>query len=559
MFGTIRKHQSWLWAVIITLTIISFVVFFSPYSRMNSNMGRRRGTYGSINGQVITDQQYVDAYRETDLHSFLTSGHWASEDRKRAESETERDIYQWLLLVQKQEQLGIRVDEEAAAEMGRQVIASFARGGMTTPAAFRERFLQPHNLTMADFERYMRHFVGLQELMNTIGLAGRLVTPQEAKGLYEREHQELATTAVFFNSSNFLATIQPSPEAITQFYTSRSNNYAIPARVQISYVRFNVTNYLPKAETVLGTNLSELVEANYQRLGTNVATVIPDAKTPEEARAKIREQLLKQRAMADARNEALQFANQLFDTKPVSPNNLSDLAQTNGLTVGVTQPFDREDGPKDIEAGSELTKAAFGLSADEPYAGPFVGQDGVYIIAMNRQFPRQVPALDQIRPQVEANYKQSQAMLLAWQAANGFYLTLTNGLAQGKSFTNLCAEANLKPVEVPPFSLSTRTSPLSEELVGFNQLKQVAFTTPVGKLSSPTRTAEGSMILFVNARLPMDPSKMEAELPTFVTAVRRSRQQEAFEEWFRREAEKGLRDTPVMQKPPPSMSSSAKS
>jgi hypothetical protein len=559
MFGTIRKHQTWLWAVIITLTIISFVVFFSPYSRMNSGAARRRGSYGSINGQVITDQQYVDAYRETDLHSFLNSGRWLSEDRKRAESETERDIYQWLLLVQKQEQLGIRVDDEAAAEMGRQVIGSLARSGVGSPAIFRERLLQPHNLAMADFERYMRHFVGLQELINTIGVSGRLVTPQEAKGLYEREHEELATTAVFFNASNFLATIQPTPDAVTQFYNSRSNNYAIPARVQVSYVRFSVTNFLPQAEAALSTNLNELVEANYQRLGTNLATLFPDAKTPEEARAKIREQLLKQRAMADARNEALQFANRLFDMKPMSPNNLAELAQTNGLTAGVTQPFDREDGPKDIEAGAELTKAAFGLSPDEPYAGPFVGQDGAYIIALNQQFPRQVPSLDQIRPRVESDYKQSQAMLMAWQAANGFYLTLTNGLAQGKSFTNLCAEANLKPVEVPPFSLSTRTSPLPEDLVGFNQLKQVAFTTPVGKLSSPTRAPEGSMMVYVNAKLPVDQTKLQADLPSFLTAVRRNRQQEAFEEWFRREAEKGLRDTPVMQRPPPAMSSTAKS
>ena len=30
MFGTIRKHQQWLWIVIITLTILSFLIFFGP-------------------------------------------------------------------------------------------------------------------------------------------------------------------------------------------------------------------------------------------------------------------------------------------------------------------------------------------------------------------------------------------------------------------------------------------------------------------------------------------------------------------------------------------------
>ena len=73
MFGTIRRHQTWLWAVIITLTIISFVIFFSPYSKMN-NSGRRAGNYGAINGQRVTDLQYANAYREVDLHTFLMSG-----------------------------------------------------------------------------------------------------------------------------------------------------------------------------------------------------------------------------------------------------------------------------------------------------------------------------------------------------------------------------------------------------------------------------------------------------------------------------------------------------
>src|ERR1043166_4250723 len=117
MFGTIRKHQTWLWAVIITLTIISFVIFFSPYSKMN-NAGRMTGNYGSINGQRVTEQQYANAYREMDLHTFIMSGgkSWLHDERNRdSRADPQREVYQWLLLIQKQEQLGIHVSDEAAA------------------------------------------------------------------------------------------------------------------------------------------------------------------------------------------------------------------------------------------------------------------------------------------------------------------------------------------------------------------------------------------------------------------------------------------------------------
>ena len=33
MFGTIRRHQKWLWIAVSTVTIISFVAFFSPQQR----------------------------------------------------------------------------------------------------------------------------------------------------------------------------------------------------------------------------------------------------------------------------------------------------------------------------------------------------------------------------------------------------------------------------------------------------------------------------------------------------------------------------------------------
>jgi hypothetical protein len=68
---------------------------------------------------------------------------------------------------------------------------------------------------------------------------------------------------------------------------------------------------------------------------------------------------------------------------------------------------------------------------------------------------------------------------------------------------------------------------------------------------------EGGLVLYVKEKLPLDESKAQTEIPTFVTNLRRARQQEAFEDWFRKEAEKALRQTPAGQQKPPSMGSTA--
>jgi len=427
--------------------------------------------------------------------------------------------------------------------------------GVSSASTFIERVLQPHGLTIDDFERYIRHFVGVQELITTYGLSGRLVTPQEAKALYEREHQEVASEAVFFSPSNYLSSIAINPDTITQFYSNRIANYIIPERVQVSYVRFDVTNYLPQAETELSSNLTEMVEANYQRLGSNY---FADAKSPEEAKTKIRQQLIRKQAMHAAQTKALAFANVLFDLKPFQPDNIQKLATTNGVAAGISAPFDRDEDPKDLQVGPDFTKASFSLSPDEPYAGPLAGQDGIYVISYNKQLPRETPPLDQVRERVVEDYKRSQAMMQAQFAGRIFYQTITNGLAQGKSFSDICAGANVKTVALPPFSISTRTLPQIEDQVSLNQLKQIAFTTTPGKVSAFQPTPEGGMILFVKNKLPLDETKAQTELPGFVTSLRRARQQEAFEDWFRKEADKGLRDTPVGQsRTPPSMGSGA--
>ena len=89
------------------------------------------------------------------------------------------------------------------------------------------------------------------------------------------------------------------------------------------------------------------------------------------------------------------------------------------------------------------------------------------------------------------------------------------------------------------------------------QLKQLAFSTSPGKVSAFQPTMEGGLVLYVKEKLPLDESKAQTEISTFVTNLRRARQQEAFEDWFRKEAEKALRQTPAGQQKPPSMGSTA--
>ena len=249
----------------------------------------------------------------------------------------------------------------------------------------------------------------------------------------------------------------------------------------------------------------------------------------------------------NARKKANEFATAVFAVEPVRAENLETLAKDQGLTVQVSSPFDKEDGPKDLAVGADFAKGAFGLTASEPFAGPLIGDDGVYVIALKQQLPSDNPPFETIREKVVHDYKFTQALLQARKAGEEFYSTLTNGLAGGKSFTAICTEAKLQPEMPPPLSLSTRSLTNVESHVSLHEYKQAAFGTPPGKASVFTPTADGGFIAFVQAKLPLDETKLKADLPGFMNSFRQARQHEAFNLWVNGEAQRDAGFKQILQ------------
>jgi peptidyl-prolyl cis-trans isomerase D len=551
MIGTIRKHSGWLWAVIITATIISFIYWGVNPSRTGGAGGP--GNLGSINGEKITEPDYRAANKEVRLYFLFRYGQWPEKIPDVTADAIDRETYVRLLMIQKADGMGIYIGDEAvesfASEMLRSAELARALGirGQSVPMdVFVEHILTPEGLTATDFERFARHSLAFQQLEQTVGLAGELITPQEAVAIYRRENQELSAQAVFFSASNYLSQISATPAAVARFYTNYLAEYRLPDRVQVSYVAFETSNYLAAAEKKLGTtNLDLQVENIFRQDGLDA---VPGAKTPEEAKTKIRAVLIRNQALEAARAEANEFAAAVFDITPAGPENLATVAKQKNLTVHETAPFDSQFGPEEFTAPAEFIKTAFQLTPDEPLAGPITGPDAFYVIALEKQLPSEIPPLEQIRDRVTEDFRREQALRLAQQTGTNFAGGLAASLAAGKSFASVCVAAGLKPEVLPPFSLSTQEMPELGDRADLNQLKQAAFTTPAGHASGFTQTSDGGLIVFVQSLLPLDSGRMNAELPQFTAQIRRDHENEFFGEWLNTEANRDLQDTPIFKR-----------
>ncbi len=544
MFNFFRKHR-WILIVAMTITCISFVYWgFNPANKGDST----NGGYGTIYGKPVTVTDMQRARGEFFIYYWLRSnGQWPDKAGVMSSDELERQTYIRLLIAKKASQLNIHVSEEAVATAASEFLRSIGRNGQPVKMQdFLERVLAPERLGIQDLQDFLRSELVVQQLIQTYGLPGALVTPQEAGMIYDHENQEVSAQAVFFAASNYLAQVSLNPAAIAQFYTNRMATYREPNRVQISYVYYNITNYLAQSKAEWEkTNFNEYVDSVYAQYG---ATEFADAKTPEEAKAKIRELVIRNRALADARQDANAFASELFAIEPIKAGNLADLAQKKHLTVRTTAPFDDNTGPSEFEASSAFIKAAFQLNDESPYAGPLITENGLYVVALANQLPSAIPPLENIKARVTQDYREYAAVLLAQQAGTNYYHNLTTQMAAGKTFAQAAVAAGQTPLVLPPFSLSTTYMPELGGHAGIGQIKQAAFTTTTGRVSPFEPTADGGFILFVQETLPIDATKKTADLPQFTSQIRRGRENEAFNMWLAGEINRQLQAIPVFQK-----------
>ncbi len=219
MFGTFRKHQTWLWAIIITVIVISFVWYFSPDSKFKFSLLGNKPLHVELNGRPVTiggepipqDEEYQNVRKETLLSHFMRNGAWPGNEVSDQE-DFKRDVIFRLFLLGKLKELEVHVSEKAVAAMAHDRIGNYP------PANFEKDLLQPHGLMLEDFERFCRHETALQQLMSTVAVSAKLLHPREADILYRKEHEESATEAAVFWSTNFVDQVAVTPAAVSNYF-----------------------------------------------------------------------------------------------------------------------------------------------------------------------------------------------------------------------------------------------------------------------------------------------------------------------------------------------------
>lgn len=541
MFGTIRRHQKWLWFVIIGFMIVGLLWWTDQTTGRTDGGVGASGSAPQINGKKITQKILADAQNEVRLLYFLNFRKWPEQDQERAQQigfDLETEAYLRLFRTGKAAEAGVRVSDQAIVDLVHRLLGDYPID------KFAKEVLEPNRLKLDDFERFVTHDAAIQQLSSVIGAAGRLIPPAEAEAIYHREHQELAGDIVFFHLSNYVSKVVITNGALASWHSNQAARYRVPDKIRVSYVEFAKSNFIAEADKQFATltNLDLQLRELYYKSGTNsFKDTNGNVLSESAALAQIKEDQHGRLALSYAERKANEFANKLYDKKEQRAENLEIVAREDGLNVQVTMPFDIETGPTNLDVSPKFTEIAFKLNATENPVSfqPIPGENGVYIIALKEMIPGRPQSFDEVRDKVTDDYKRFSAFTLTRNEATNFIAKASSAMAQGKTFEEVAQQLSLKAETLPPISRSTESLTNLEERLNVRQLKSIMFSLEPGKVSSYIpNPPEGGYVVYVRAKLPFDETKLRQELPKFIAELRYQKQNEIFGQWFRKEIEK---------------------
>ena len=540
MFGTIRKHQQWLWIVIIAGVIISFVAYFSPNQPMLRGLSGG-GEFGTFNGKPLTREILYDFGRQAQLAGRLRFGDGAESGQARQMGfDVNQQRLELLFLDSKLKEYGITASDEAVAGWIRDNLKD-PKTGTVDYQGFIDRVITANRFTEAEFQDFVRRQIGAGHLRDVVGVAGQLVTADEAKSEFRRQNEQAVASIAFFSPSNYLASVVVTPGALREFFTNQLANYRIPEQTVVSYVRWDSASHVAEidAELAKKPELTNSFAALYrQRSADSFRDKAGNVLSAEAAIAEIRRTAVESEAVNRAAAAATEFANELYAVEPAKAENLAALAQKKGLSVRESQPFAEGGIPPGLDDAPELIRAAVRLTPAQPFTRPARGTKAVYVAALVRKIPSTVPPFEQVQAQVTVDFRRVKSTEAARAAGQAFATSAAAAVASGKTFAAAAAEAKARAIDLPPFTPSTTAFPAGSPQINIGFLQRQVFTFKPGTVSAFLPYLDGGMVVHLKELKPADETMVKAGLNSFLEEQRHQRQEEAFQEWFSHEFQK---------------------
>jgi peptidyl-prolyl cis-trans isomerase D len=414
-----RDHaSSWMIKFILGAIVVVFVFW-----GVGSFRSQRLNTVASVNGDVITSDQYRLAY-ENLLNQYRRQfGNNLNNDLLQA-LQVDRQALERLvdqrLLVQQAQKLNLQVTEQeladAIGEMG-----VFQNAGMFDNQLY-QRVLSSNRMSPEEFEAAQQEAMISEKLRSFIQDAVK-TSSQEVEAWYNWRNTTVNIDYVLFESAKYTTTDLPADE-VQAYFDQHQENYKTEPQVKIRYVHINpkdlgadITHTEEEVEAYFRNNRAEFEQEKTVAARHILLKLAPDAdaETVEAQRQKAVDILAEYRGGADFAELARKYSEGPTKDKG---GDLGTFGQD-----AMVKPF---------------ADKAFAMEAGE-VSEPVRTSFGWHLIKVEKVNAAVSPELADVKAQIEQKLTERKAQVIAFDQAESLFDAAfdADGLMQAAEARNL--------------------------------------------------------------------------------------------------------------------------
>jgi peptidyl-prolyl cis-trans isomerase D len=477
-----RKHAgTWMIKIILGAIVVVFVFW-----GVGSYTSRRTGRVASVNGTIITLDDYRISYRNLVEQARQSFGQNLNEEliemlqiRKRALDQ----LIDRSLMQQAAEKFKLTVSDEELAESIRNI------GAFQTAGVFDNRryinTLNSNKLVPETFEVQQRDALIIDKLQAFV--SGNIkVTDLEAEQWYIWNNTEVDIDYVMLEPQRY-KDIEPTDEEIRNYFDQHKDAYKTDPQIKVRYLHFKPEDYADKV-TVSEDDIQDYYESNPEKF-----------KSPKTVEA--RHILIK--LNPDANAEEVENARQRIET-------VLDMAKGGQDFAELAKKY--SEGPTKAQGGNlgafrreamvkPFADKAFSMKPGE-ISEPVRTRFGWHIIKVEKVNPEKTSSLSEARDDILNNLKADLSKNLAYDEAEAVY----DASFEGRDLDTIAGDRNLKILTTALFSQKTPPA----EIKNGAPFTSFAFSLPVNEISGVQDFGDGYYLIEVLEQVPAQISELEA-------------------------------------------------
>jgi peptidyl-prolyl cis-trans isomerase D len=425
MLALMRKHaKNWFIKILLFMIIIVFVAYFgSTKSDMDAAVA-------VIDGKIITRGEYYKEYQQlSEMYRNQLGAKFTEQALKdmNIKQQAFDSLIQQALFQKKADELHIQVSDD---EVKAVILANpaFRINGVFDERAY-QQMLRANKLTVEEFEALQKKLILAMKLEMLIQ-GGVKVSDREVHDLYRFQNEKIDIAFARITPGDFARKVAPTTSDLEAYLKEHGDEFRVPDQIRVSYIVFPGTAYAAAAK-ITEADIADY----YNRNKDTYAAKSKDGKKSIPPLAAIREKVVDELKKVQGMYAAYDHAKKAHDTI-YQEEKMDAYAGQHKLEIKTTGFFTAAHIPAEFKSLKDFSRTVFALQKDE-ISNLLSDDKAYYLFKIAEKKSAYVPALSDIRKEVERRYVEAEARRLAMKEAEAAAAMMKKGesltkIAQGK-------------------------------------------------------------------------------------------------------------------------------